>query len=71
MRPVLQPAFLSIFSVRSSTDFLTKVSTLIRFLFFNNQMCKDYYRDWDGLFSRVIPIYSKPEVPLPLNLRDL
>lgn len=33
-----------------------------RFLFFNNQMCKDYYRDWDGLFSRVIPIYSKPEV---------
>ena len=31
-----------------------------RYLFYNNQMCRDYFRDWDGLFSRVIPIYSKP-----------
>lgn len=29
--------------------------------FFNRQMCADYYRLWDGLYSRVFPIYSKPE----------
>ena len=29
--------------------------------FFNKQMCADYYRLWDGLYSRVLPIYSKPE----------
>ena len=32
-----------------------------RYRFYNNQMAKDYFRDWDGLYSRVIPIYSKPE----------
>ena len=31
-----------------------------RYLFYNNAMCKDFFRDWDGLFSRVIPVYSKP-----------
>lgn len=29
--------------------------------FFNKQMAADYYRLWDGLYSRVLPIYSKPE----------
>ena len=31
--------------------------------FINRQMCADYYRVWDGLYSRVLPIYSKPETP--------
>jgi hypothetical protein len=30
-------------------------------LFYNRQMAEDYYRIWDGLYSRVLPIYSKPE----------
>ena len=29
--------------------------------FYNNQMAADYFRIWDGLYSRVLPIYSKPE----------
>ena len=29
--------------------------------FYNNQMAADYYRVWDGLYSRVLPVYSKPE----------
>ena len=29
--------------------------------FYNRQMAADYFRIWDGLFSRAIPIYSKPE----------
>ena len=32
-----------------------------RHLFYNNQMAKDFFREWDGLFSRVLPVYSKPE----------
>lgn len=32
-----------------------------RHLFYNNQMAADFFREWDGFFSRVIPIYSKPE----------
>ena len=32
-------------------------------LFFNRKMAADYYRMWDGLYSRVLPIYSKPEEP--------
>lgn len=32
-----------------------------RHKFYNNQMAKDFFRDWDGLYSRVIPIYSKPK----------
>lgn len=30
-------------------------------VFYNKQMAADYYRIWDGLYSRVLPIYSKPE----------
>ena len=29
--------------------------------FMNRQLCADYYRLWDGLYSRVLPVYSKPE----------
>lgn len=29
--------------------------------FYNKQMAADYFRIWDGLYSRVLPIYSKPE----------
>ena len=29
--------------------------------FYNRQMAADYFRVWDGLYSRVLPIYSKPE----------
>ena len=30
--------------------------------FYNRQMAADYFRVWDGLYSRVLPVYSKPEV---------
>jgi len=30
-------------------------------LFYNKAMAAEFFREWDGLFSRVIPIYSKPE----------
>lgn len=29
--------------------------------FYNRQMAADYFRVWDGLYSRVLPVYSKPE----------
>ncbi len=29
--------------------------------FFNKSMCADYFRDYIGLYSRVIPIYNKPK----------
>lgn len=28
--------------------------------FFNKQMCKDFFRDFEGLYSRVVPVYNKP-----------
>lgn len=28
--------------------------------FFNIEHCKDFFRDWEGLYSRVIPVYGKP-----------
>lgn len=31
-----------------------------RALFYNYQMARDYYRDWQDLYSRVIPVYSRP-----------
>ena len=39
--------------------------------FFNKQMCADYYRVWDGLYSRVLPIYSKPETPGDYDARRI
>lgn len=38
-----------------------KFTTQESWQFFNKQMCADYYRLWDGLYSRVLPVYSKPE----------
>lgn len=32
-----------------------------KFSFYNNQMAADYFRQWDGLYSRVLPVYTKPE----------
>ncbi len=32
-----------------------------RFAFYNNLMAKDFYRKWEGLYSRVFPVYGKPE----------
>lgn len=31
--------------------------------FFSKQMAKEYYRDWDKLYSRVFPVYDKPKEP--------
>lgn len=31
--------------------------------FYNKQMAADFFRDWNGLFSRVFPVYSKPQEP--------
>ena len=40
-------------------------------LFYNRQMAADYYRIWDGLYSRVLPIYSKPETPGDYDARHM
>lgn len=32
-----------------------------RYVFYNKQFEKDYFRQFEGLYSRVIPIYEKPE----------
>lgn len=32
-----------------------------RFAFYNNAMARDFFRQWDGLYSRVVPVYGKPE----------
>ena len=29
--------------------------------FFNKKIVKDYYRDYDKLYSRVFPVYNKPD----------
>ena len=39
--------------------------------FYNHQMAADYYRLWDGLYSRVLPIYGKPEVPGDYDVRRM
>ena len=40
-------------------------------LFYNKQMAADYFRTWDGLYSRVLPIYSKPEQPGDYDARRM
>lgn len=32
-------------------------------LFFDEQSCKDFFRHWEGLYSRVVPVYQKPMSP--------
>ena len=39
--------------------------------FYNKQMAADYFRIWDGLYSRVIPFYSKPETPGDYDARRM
>lgn len=31
--------------------------------FFNRKMAKDYYRDYEKLYSKVFPVYDKPKAP--------
>ena len=31
--------------------------------FFNKKMAKDYYRDYEKLYSKVFPVYDKPKAP--------
>ena len=39
--------------------------------FYNKQMAADYFRTWDGLYSRVFPVYSKPERPGDYDVRRM
>ncbi len=39
--------------------------------FYNRQMAADYYRVWDGLYSRVLPVYSKPDDPGDYDARRM
>ena len=39
--------------------------------FYNKQMAADYYRVWEGLYSRVLPVYSKPEEPGDYDIRAM
>ena len=32
-------------------------------MFYNRQMARDFFRDYDKLYSRVFPVYDKPEEP--------
>ena len=32
-----------------------------RHSFYNNLMAKDFFRKWEGLYSRVFPVYGKPD----------
>lgn len=42
-----------------------------KWAFFNSKMAADFYRLWDGLYSRVLPIYSKPETPGDYDIRRM
>lgn len=45
-------------------NFNVKPVRTIRFdreSFYNYQMAGDFFRQWEGLYSRVLPIYSKPD----------
>ena len=39
--------------------------------FYNKQMAADYFRVWDGLYSRVFPVYSKPETAGDYDVRSM
>ena len=36
---------------------------LAKWWFFNNTMAREYYRDYEKLYSRVFPVYDRPSVP--------
>ena len=40
-------------------------------LFYNKQMAADYFRVWDGLYSRVLPVYGKPEATGDYDVRTM
>ena len=48
-----------------------RYSTTDKWAFYNAQMASDFYRLWDGLYSRVFPVYSKPETPGDYDLRRM
>ena len=48
-----------------------KYTTSETWLFYNSQMAADYYRLWDGLYSRVLPVYGKPETPGDYDARRM
>ena len=48
-----------------------RYSKMDTWVFYNRQMAADYFRIWDGLYSRVFPIYSKPEKPGNYDSRRL
>ena len=48
-----------------------KYTTTETWQFYNRQMAADYYRLWDGLYSRVLPIYGKPETPGDYDARRM
>lgn len=39
--------------------------------FYSKQMAADYYRTWEGLYSRVLPVYSKPDKPGDYSARRM
>ena len=39
--------------------------------FYNKEMAADYFRTWDGLYSRVFPVYSKGDQPGDYDVRRM
>ena len=46
-------------------------STQDAWWFYNKDMAADYFRVWDGLYSRVLPVYSKPEQAGDYDVRTM
>jgi hypothetical protein len=39
--------------------------------FYNKEMAADFFRSWDGLYSRVFPVYSKSDQPGDYDVRRM
>ncbi len=39
--------------------------------FYNRQMAKDFFRDYGGVYSRVVPVYEKPEQAGDYSLKNI
>ena len=39
--------------------------------FYNKEMAADFFRTWDGLYSRVLPVYSKSDQPGDYDVRRM
>lgn len=50
---------------------LHRYSIIDRWAFFNRAMADDFFRVWEGLYSRVLPVYSKPEKPGDYDVRSM